>query len=250
MRSSPHSAPSRMSAARSATSAASVGRAWPLQKPLAQLGEPARADAAGDGLAARLVVEIAGQQRGQVDEAGRRRRRPRPCPSPAMRARRASAPSWRQGVSSASAGRKPPVGPPTSTALSVPFERRRRRRASRAATCPAAPRRCPGLRTAPLSWTSVVPGASGVADRGEGARAVGHDPGHGGERLDVVDDGRARPHRPALGRIRRSLVGLGAPVLERAQQRRSPRPPRTSPPSSRTSTRSGRAGAARASAPR
>ena len=86
----------------------------------------------------------------------------------------------------------------------------------------------PGRRTAPESWTSVVPGSLEDADGGVGTGAIGHDPGHRGQRLDVVDDGGLAPQAPA----RRDGVGAGRAV--RAGPRalaaaRSPRPARTTP---------------------
>ena len=58
-----------------------------------------------------------------------------------------------------------------------------------------------------------------VADIGKGARAVGHDPGHERESLDVVDDGRSAVEA-LLGGIRRPLIGLRALVLDRLEQNR------------------------------
>ena len=107
----------------------------------------------------------------------------------------------------------------------------------------------PGLRTAPPSWTSVVPGRVAAADGREGARAVGHDPGHRGERLDVVDDRGLAPQALPRG-VRRSLVGLGAPVLEGAQQDGLLAHDEASPVSSPDLDRGGDGRARAASAPR
>ena len=220
VRSRPHSAASRISAMRGSTQVPrpSAGAATGAEA-LAQLRQPAGADAAGDGLAARLVVEVARQQRRQVHEAGRLRPTANDGARAQMRARGGQR-AVGEGVSSDSAGRKPPEGPPTSTRL----ERARRatadaRRRARAASCPVGTSTMPGRRTAPLSWTSVVPGAvRGRRSRRYALGAVGHDPGHGRERLDVVDDRRLAATGPRSVGIRRPLVGLGAPVLERAQQ--------------------------------
>ena len=62
-----------------------------------------------------------------------------------------------------------------------------------------------------------MPGRVRRADRGERLGTVADDPGHRGERLDVVDDGR-HVVQAALGRVRRALLGLAALALERLEQ--------------------------------
>ena len=59
--------------------------------------------------------------------------------------------------------------------------------------------------------------AVGRADRRERLGAVADDPGHRGDRLDVVDD-RRHAEQAALGGMRRPLLGLAALALERLQQ--------------------------------
>ena len=116
------------------------------------------------------------------------------------------------GVSSASAGRSPPDGPPTSTALSVPAApaaRRRARRSSRSGVpsgTSATPRRA-----APRTWTRTVPGRVGRRRSPRTPpRPLREDPGHGGQGLDVLDDrracrtGRARPGAAAAARAGRA----------------------------------------------
>ena len=71
----------------------------------------------------------------------------------------------------------------------------------------------------PRSWTRTVPGAVRVADRRERRAALAHDPRDGGQRLDVVDDGRPA-EQAVLGGVRRLLLGLAALALERLQQDR------------------------------
>ena len=71
----------------------------------------------------------------------------------------------------------------------------------------------------PRSWTRIVPGASGVADRRERRAALAHDPRDGGQRLDVVDD-RRPAEQAVLGGVGRLLLGLAALPLERLQQDR------------------------------
>ena len=162
VRSRPHSAPSRMSAERLAHERRVGGSRAAGAEAVAQLREPARADAAGDGLAARLVVEIAREQRGQVHDAGGvvddHARVPEPRMAPASSQLRVAE------------GRVQRVG--RQEAARGAADEHRLERARRAAarllddvpqrSCPWAPRRCPAASTAPLSWTSVVPGSSGA----------------------------------------------------------------------------------------
>ena len=79
-------------------------------------------------------------------------------PEPRMAPASASSPKA-SGVSSPAGGRKPPEGPPTMTALRLPV-------AATGGLDDLAQRRAhrhlhdARVRTAPLTWTSMVPGAS------------------------------------------------------------------------------------------
>ena len=88
------------------------------RRPLAHLVQAADADAARDGLAARLVGQEALERRGHVDQARVRADTRRSMPEPQMAPLALSA-SGVYSVSSSDGGRKPPAGPPTSTALSL-----------------------------------------------------------------------------------------------------------------------------------
>ena len=226
------------------------GRAWPSQKALTQLGQTARADAAGDGLAAGLVGEVARHAgwpgpRGSV-ESSTASSVPEPTRAPA--AARASAGN---GVSSASgrqeaARRARPRGRPSAVAAAR--SRPRTVDDSRAGWRPAGPRRCPaGARRRPAGRASC-PGRVGRTEGGVGARAVAHDPGHGGQRLDVVDDGRACPTGPAArGTADAARAARGGPRGHAAG--RSPRPRRSDPSAARTSMWRRRGRCPRAPAP-
>ena len=71
----------------------------------------------------------------------------------------------------------------------------------------------PGVRT----WTRIVPGAWSVPVAAEGVGALAQDPRHGGQGLDVVDDGR-HAVQAARGGMRRPLLGLAALALEGLEQ--------------------------------
>ena len=145
------------------------------------------------------------------------RRRPRRSPTP-DRAGLAERAARVERVELASAGRKPPTGPPTSTALSFladpaeAVEQPPQRRAQRTSTMP-------GLPTAPVSLDEHRAGLRRPhRSSANAADAIGHDPRHGGQRLDVVDDGRLAPQ--ALRRSGRAAAGrAGARLFSmRAQQ--------------------------------
>ena len=90
------------------------------------------------------------------------------------------------------------------------------RRRARGAGSRAGPRRCP-----PPSGRGAgrarVPGARRAPIAANAGAPVAQDPGHGGQRLDVVDHGRLAEQAP-LGRVRRPLLGLPALALERLEQ--------------------------------
>ena len=91
-------------------------------------------------------------------------------------------------------------------------------RPRRGGACPAAPRRCPRPRR-PRTWTRIVPGHSEAPMAANAAPPLTHDPGHGGEGLDVVDDGRQAP-QAARRRVRRALLGLAPLALEGLEEDR------------------------------
>ncbi len=123
------------------------------------------------------------------------------------------------GVSSASGGSSPPDGPPMRTALSVASGRQlateledvAQRRPERDLG-DAVPARRPEL-------DEDRPGAPVAADGPEGLGTLADDPWHGGQGLDVVDDGRP-VEQPALGRVRWPLLRLAALALEGLEQDR------------------------------
>ena len=194
-----------------------VGRARQAGRdPVADLADPARPDAARDRLAARLVGAEAGQESGEVDDAGALVRgddRARADVGARPRGARRTRTACRAG----SAGSRPPDGPPTRTALRFATGRRPARRC-RGAASRAGPRRrrrrpvrgpgrgsCPGC-----AFEPIAANASGPVDE---------DPRDGGEGLDVLDD-RRPVEQAALRRVRRPLLGLAALALERLQEDR------------------------------
>ena len=70
----------------------------------------------------------------------------------------------------------------------------------------------------PASAKTLVPLLVSVAEGGEGVGAVAEDPGHAGERLDVVDD-RGLAAEAALDRIGRAQPRHAAAAFERLDQR-------------------------------
>ena len=212
-----HRAEATMSADRSASSV-EVGRARPaLGDAVGDLHEPAGPDPARDRLAARLAGAEAGQEPGQVDDAG-------PIVGDDDRAGadvgagRRAATRRRTGVSSRSGGSRPPDGPPTRIALierpagsgAAELHDLAQRRAERDLGDAVAGRRpklhedraggCRGgrsPRTAAAPWRTIH--------------------GDGRQGLDVVDD-RRHAEEAALGRIRRSLLRLAALALEGLEQ--------------------------------
>ena len=71
----------------------------------------------------------------------------------------------------------------------------------------------------PASAKTLVPRLLWCAERRERARAVADDPGHAGQRLDVVDEGRLSAKAPFDG-VGRPQLGHAALPLERLDQRR------------------------------
>ena len=120
-------------------------------------------------------------------------------PRAADGARRHRAPRGSAACRARTGGRKPPDGPPTSTALStgpsLTGASRWRRRGSRWSVVPVGTSRMPGCGTLPVICTRVVPGSSESPISAIRGRAVDDDPGHRRERLDVVDH-RRLPCRP------------------------------------------------------
>ena len=99
------------------------------------------------------------------------------------------------GVSSRSAGRQPPLGPPSCTALNSrparmppPMSKMTSR-----SVAPMGTSTRPEFRTLPVSEKILVPLDVSVPMAGEGVGAVGDDPRHGGVGLDVVEVGRLAP---------------------------------------------------------
>ena len=75
----------------------------------------------------------------------------------------------------------------------------------------------PGRVTAPLSWMSVVPGASEAPMAAYALEPLATIQGTAAS-VSTLLTTVGSPHRPFCGGVRRPLVGLGAPVLERPQQ--------------------------------
>jgi len=190
--------------------------AAPRAEAVAELGQAPRADAAGNRLAAGLVAEEARHQRREVDDAaaavdgqdragahdrprlGQSRMRKR-CVEGLRRQEPARWPADLECLELA-------AGHPAGHSLDQGAQRRSRGHLRDAGR---------GHRATQLHQgrARVV----SVTDRGVGGRPVAHDPGHRSQRLDVVDERRLVP-QSALGRPRRPLIGLGALVLDRAQE--------------------------------
>ena len=195
-----------------------VGRPWTaVDDPVRDLHQPPRADPAGDRLAAGLRSAEAGQQAGQVDDAGTvigddDRTRADVRAGGAERLEligRVEELGWQQAARRAAdedgLDRATPVG--VAAEGDDVAQRRAHRHLGDAVPVEAA------------DVDEDRAGTRPAADGGEGLGPVDDDPGHRGQRLDVLDDGR-HVEQAALGGMRRALLRLAAATLERLEQDR------------------------------
>ena len=190
-----------------------VGRARPaVDDAVGDLDQPARPDPARDRLAARLAGAEPGQQPGQVDDAGAvvgdddRAR----ADVGAGLAERLEVVRRVEQVGREQAARRPADedGLDRAAGRQRAAERRRSSRSGVPSGTSAMPSPA-GVRT----WTRIVPGLSLRADRRRTPSAplrMIH--GDGGQRLDVVDDGRhARTGRARRGAAAAARAGRACP---------------------------------------
>ena len=119
-----------------------------------------------------------------------------------------------------SAGRMPPDGPPTSSALSGAAPGRRRPRpGSRQIVTPSGTSAMPGVATAPEIWTRMVPRLAVAPVSAKRPGPAGQDGRHGRERLRAVDQRRLAEQAAGRG-VGRLLLGLAALALETLEQDR------------------------------
>ena len=199
-----------MSWARSARRVASVGFGRAAGDPVADLVQPAQADAARDGLAAGRVRREPGQEAGEVDHAG-------PLVGDHDGSGADVGAGRAQGVELV--GGVEEVCGEQAAGGAAHEHRLERPRAGAAGEVHELPQRGAqgDLGDARARGTPELDedgaGAGRRAGRPEHVAPVGHDPGDRGQGLDVVDDRGPLEQAPLRG-VRRTLVRLAAPALQ------------------------------------